>query len=44
MYKTETGHSLLHIAVQYNMVRLAKELVAMGIDHTAVDRNQIPGK
>ncbi|KAK3804578.1 MAG: hypothetical protein JOS17DRAFT_769522 [Linnemannia elongata] len=41
-FTTETGHSLLHIAVQYNMVRLAKELVAMGIDHTAVDRNQMP--
>ncbi|KAF9148097.1 hypothetical protein BG015_010208 [Linnemannia schmuckeri] len=41
-FTTETGHSLLHIAVQYNMIRLAKELVAMGIDHTAVDRNQMP--
>ncbi|KAG0274427.1 hypothetical protein BGZ95_009800 [Linnemannia exigua] len=41
-FTTETGHSLLHIAVQYNMIRLAKELVAMGIDHTAVDSNQMP--
>ncbi|KAG0282262.1 hypothetical protein BGZ96_000651 [Linnemannia gamsii] len=41
-FTTDTGHSLLHIAVQYNMVRLAKELVAMGIDHAAVDRNQMP--
>ncbi|KAF9905667.1 hypothetical protein EC991_001498 [Linnemannia zychae] len=41
-FTTETGHSLLHIAAQYNMTRLAKELVAMGIDHTAVDRNQMP--
>ncbi|KAK3845832.1 MAG: hypothetical protein J3R72DRAFT_435692 [Linnemannia gamsii] len=41
-FTTETGHSMLHIAVQYNMVRLAKELVAMGIDHTAVDSNQMP--
>ncbi|KAF9121759.1 hypothetical protein BGW39_010281 [Mortierella sp. 14UC] len=41
-FTTETGHSLLHIAAQYNMARLAKELVAMGIDHTAVDKNQRP--
>ncbi|KAF9108613.1 hypothetical protein BGX29_009268, partial [Mortierella sp. GBA35] len=41
-FTTETGHSLLHMAVQYNMIKLAKELLAMGIDHTAVDRNQMP--
>ncbi|KAF9920702.1 hypothetical protein FBU30_009379 [Linnemannia zychae] len=40
-FTTNTGHSLLHIAVQHNMIRLAKELIAMGIDHTSVDQNRM---
>ncbi|KAG0206561.1 hypothetical protein BGX28_002040 [Mortierella sp. GBA30] len=39
-FKSESGHTLLHMAVQCGMTRLAKELLAMGIDHTAVDRNE----
>lgn len=39
-FQSETGHTLLHFAAQYGMMRLAKELLAMGIDHTAVDRNR----
>ncbi|KAF8972421.1 hypothetical protein BGZ46_010081 [Entomortierella lignicola] len=38
-FQSETGHTMLHLAVQHGMMRLAKELVDMGIDHTAVDRN-----
>ncbi|KAI8605065.1 hypothetical protein EDD21DRAFT_350354 [Dissophora ornata] len=38
-FRTESGHTLLHIAVQSGMARLVKELLAMGIDHTALDRN-----
>ncbi|KAF9923999.1 SPT3 Dosage dependent suppressor of Ty-induced promoter mutations-like protein [Linnemannia zychae] len=40
-FKGESGHTLLHIAAQQGMVRLAKELIAMGIDHTAIDRNNL---
>ncbi|KAF9986578.1 hypothetical protein BGZ75_001613 [Mortierella antarctica] len=39
-FKSDSGHTLLHMAVQYGMNRLAKELLAMGIDHTAVDMNR----
>ncbi|KAF9276085.1 hypothetical protein BGZ68_010270 [Mortierella alpina] len=39
-FKSNSGHTLLHMAVQYSMNRLAKELLAMGIDHTAVDLNR----
>ncbi|KAK3846284.1 MAG: hypothetical protein J3R72DRAFT_256611 [Linnemannia gamsii] len=38
-FRSDTGHTLLHMAAQQGMVRLAKELIAMGIDHTAIDRN-----
>ncbi|KAG0324493.1 hypothetical protein BGZ99_001741 [Dissophora globulifera] len=39
-FQSETGHTLLHLAAQKGMIRLARELLAMGIDHTAVDRNR----
>ncbi|KAG0260960.1 hypothetical protein BG011_001466 [Mortierella polycephala] len=39
-FKSESGHTLLHMAVQCGMVRLVRELLAMGIDHTAMDRNR----
>ncbi|KAF9984914.1 SPT3 Dosage dependent suppressor of Ty-induced promoter mutations-like protein, partial [Modicella reniformis] len=40
-FQSETGqHTLLHFAAQSSLLRLAKELLAMGIDHTAVDRNR----
>ncbi|KAF9580143.1 SPT3 Dosage dependent suppressor of Ty-induced promoter mutations-like protein, partial [Lunasporangiospora selenospora] len=38
-FRSGSGHTLLHMAVQENMVTLVKELLAMGIDHTAMDRN-----
>ncbi|KAF9907371.1 hypothetical protein EC991_011020 [Linnemannia zychae] len=38
-FRSDSGHTLLHMAAQQGMVRLARELVAMGIDHTAIDRN-----
>ncbi|ORZ27099.1 hypothetical protein BCR41DRAFT_368070 [Lobosporangium transversale] len=38
-FDSESGHTLLHLAVQSGMSRLVKELVDMGIDHTAMDRN-----
>jgi len=34
---------MLHLAVQYRMTRLVKELLDMGIDHTALDRNNKTG-
>ncbi|KAF9344884.1 hypothetical protein BGX26_003794 [Mortierella sp. AD094] len=39
-FQSDTGHTLLHLAAQHGMIRLAKELIDMGIDHTAVDRNR----
>ncbi|KAF9963027.1 hypothetical protein BGZ70_007720 [Mortierella alpina] len=39
-FKSVSGHTLLHMAVQYGMERLVKELLAMGIDHAAVDMNR----
>ncbi|KAK3825284.1 MAG: hypothetical protein J3Q66DRAFT_327393, partial [Benniella sp.] len=39
-FQSETGHTLLHFAAQASLSELAKELLAMGIDHTAVDRNR----
>ncbi|KAF8931765.1 hypothetical protein BGZ58_007417 [Dissophora ornata] len=39
-FQSETGHTLLHYAAQNGMIHLAKELLEMGIDHTAVDRNR----
>ncbi|KAG0340917.1 SPT3 Dosage dependent suppressor of Ty-induced promoter mutations-like protein [Podila humilis] len=38
-FKSESGHTLLHLAAQGGMVRLTRELLAMGMDHTALDRN-----
>lgn len=38
-FRSESGHTLLHIAVQSGMARLVRELLDMGIDHTAMDRN-----
>ncbi|KAF9911848.1 SPT3 Dosage dependent suppressor of Ty-induced promoter mutations-like protein, partial [Lobosporangium transversale] len=38
-FKTESGCTLLHLAAYHGMIRLTKELLAMGIDHTALDRN-----
>ncbi|KAG0280652.1 SPT3 Dosage dependent suppressor of Ty-induced promoter mutations-like protein [Linnemannia exigua] len=38
-FRSDSGHTLLHMAAQQGMVRLVKELIAMGIDHTAIDRN-----
>lgn len=35
---------MLHLAAQQGMVRLTKELIAMGIDHTAIDRNNKTGR
>ncbi|KAG0366698.1 hypothetical protein BGZ54_005019 [Gamsiella multidivaricata] len=40
-FKSESGHTLLHLASQSGMHSLAKELLDMGIDHTAVDRNPL---
>ncbi|KAF9113161.1 hypothetical protein BGX27_002066 [Mortierella sp. AM989] len=39
-FQSDTGHTLLHLAAQNGMIRLARELINMGIDHTAVDRNR----
>ncbi|KAG0012916.1 SPT3 Dosage dependent suppressor of Ty-induced promoter mutations-like protein [Entomortierella chlamydospora] len=39
-FQSDNGHTLLHLAAQHGMIRLAKELINMGIDHTAVDRNR----
>ncbi|KAG0010569.1 hypothetical protein BGZ80_001374 [Entomortierella chlamydospora] len=36
---SESGHTLLHIATQSGMTRLVRVLLDMGIDHTAMDRN-----
>ncbi|KAF9151809.1 hypothetical protein BG015_006191 [Linnemannia schmuckeri] len=38
-FKSDSGHTMLHMAAQQGMTRLAKELIAMGIDHTVIDRN-----
>ncbi|KAF9276607.1 hypothetical protein BGZ88_001624 [Linnemannia elongata] len=38
-FRSDSGHTMLHMAAQQGMTRLAKELIAMGIDHTAIDRN-----
>ncbi|KAG0213315.1 hypothetical protein BGX33_002974 [Mortierella sp. NVP41] len=38
-FRSESGHTMLHMAAQQGMVRLTRELIAMGIDHTAIDRN-----
>ncbi|KAF8982044.1 SPT3 Dosage dependent suppressor of Ty-induced promoter mutations-like protein [Entomortierella lignicola] len=38
-FRSESGHTLLHIAAQSGMSRLVKMLLDMGIDHTAMDRN-----
>ncbi|KAG0050571.1 hypothetical protein BGZ83_004657, partial [Gryganskiella cystojenkinii] len=35
----DSGHTMLHLAVQYGMARVVRELLDMGIDHTALDRN-----
>ena len=35
---------MLHLAVQYGMTRVVRELLDMGIDHTALDRNNKTGK
>ncbi|KAF9953269.1 SPT3 Dosage dependent suppressor of Ty-induced promoter mutations-like protein [Mortierella alpina] len=38
-FKSDSGHTLLHLATQSGMTRLVRELIDMGIDHTAMDRN-----
>ncbi|KAF9113727.1 SPT3 Dosage dependent suppressor of Ty-induced promoter mutations-like protein [Mortierella sp. AM989] len=38
-FRSESGHTLLHIATQSGMTRLVRVLLDMGIDHTAMDRN-----
>ncbi|KAF8942504.1 hypothetical protein BGZ47_006413 [Haplosporangium gracile] len=38
-FRSDSGHTMLHMAAQQGMTRLAKELIAMGIDHTVIDRN-----
>ncbi|KAF9574646.1 SPT3 Dosage dependent suppressor of Ty-induced promoter mutations-like protein [Mortierella alpina] len=38
-FKSHSGHTLLHLATQSGMTRLVRELIDMGIDHTAMDRN-----
>ncbi|KAG9322052.1 hypothetical protein KVV02_006667 [Mortierella alpina] len=38
-FKSDSGHTLLHLATQSGMTRLVRELIDMGIDHTALDRN-----
>lgn len=38
-FKSDSGHTLLHLATQSGMTRLVRELIGMGIDHTAMDRN-----
>ncbi|KAG0291830.1 SPT3 Dosage dependent suppressor of Ty-induced promoter mutations-like protein [Linnemannia gamsii] len=38
-FRSDSGHTMLHLAAQQGMARLSKELIAMGIDHTAIDRN-----
>ncbi|KAG0197605.1 SPT3 Dosage dependent suppressor of Ty-induced promoter mutations-like protein [Mortierella sp. GBA30] len=38
-FRSDSGHTLLHMATQSGMTRLVRELLDMGIDHTAMDRN-----
>ncbi|KAG0023580.1 SPT3 Dosage dependent suppressor of Ty-induced promoter mutations-like protein [Podila clonocystis] len=38
-FRSDSGHTLLHLAAQGGMARLVRELLDMGIDHTALDRN-----
>ncbi|KAG0357832.1 hypothetical protein BGZ54_000173, partial [Gamsiella multidivaricata] len=38
-FRNDSGHTLLHFAAQSGMTRLVRELLAMGIDHTTLDRN-----
>ncbi|KAF9180967.1 SPT3 Dosage dependent suppressor of Ty-induced promoter mutations-like protein [Haplosporangium sp. Z 767] len=38
-FKSDSGHTMLHLAVQHGYIRLVRELLDMGIDHTAMDRN-----
>ncbi|KAI1316591.1 SPT3 Dosage dependent suppressor of Ty-induced promoter mutations-like protein [Mortierella claussenii] len=38
-FRNDAGHTLLHLAAQAGMSRLVRELLDMGIDHTAMDRN-----
>ncbi|KAG0254754.1 SPT3 Dosage dependent suppressor of Ty-induced promoter mutations-like protein [Mortierella polycephala] len=38
-FKSDSGHTMLHLAVQHGYTRLVRKLLDMGIDHTAMDRN-----